>query len=96
MRVIAALAWTYWMALPILVVTACTLVVFVWAYLKKVVEPRLLLEDQLRGPELLRTGGRGAVGTGQHPGRPCSPEAVGSTCAATPRARAGRRHDDGR
>lgn len=48
MRVLVITAWTYWMALPVLVLTACTLLVFVWAYLKKVVEPRLLLEDQLR------------------------------------------------
>ncbi len=88
MRVIAAVAWTYWMALPILVVTACSLVVFVWAYLKKVVEPRLLLEDQLRGTELVGTGGRAAVGTRQHRGVPRSPEAVGGTSAARPRARA--------
>ncbi len=78
MRVIAAVAWTYWMALPTLVLTACTLVVFVWVYLKKVVEPRLLLEDQLCARELVGTGGRPAVGTGQHSGAR-SPEHAGST-----------------
>ncbi len=76
MRVVAAAPWTYWMALPILVLTACTLVVFVWVYLKKVVEPRLLLEEQLRALEPAGTGGRPAVGTGQHSAAR-SPEAVG-------------------
>ncbi len=91
MRVVAATPWTYWMALPILVVTVCTLVVFVGAYLKKVVKPRLLHEDHLRALELAPTGARAAVARGSTlPGRR-SPEAVGGTSAARARAREARR-----
>ncbi len=68
MRVVAATAWTYWMALPILVMTASTLVVFICVYLKKVVEPRLLLEDQSRTGELPRAEGLAAVGAGRRSG----------------------------
>ncbi len=94
MSVIAAVAWTYWMALPTLVVTACALTVFALAYLKKVVEPRLLREDQLRALELVGAreraaeAGAGTLGAG-------SPEAVGGTSTARARARAARGHNDG-
>ncbi len=97
MRLMAVVAWTYWMALPILMVTACTLVVFVWVYLKKVVEPRLVHEDQLRALELVATRGRAALAQGSTDARRRSPEAVGGTTAARARARAaGRRAEDGR
>ncbi|MDQ4130381.1 MAG: hypothetical protein M3133_05235 [Actinomycetota bacterium] len=95
MRVIAAVAWTYWMALPILVVTACSLVVFASAYLKKVVEPRLLHEDQVGALQLVGTRQRAAVARASTLPGAGSPEAVGNTIAARARARAARRHDDG-
>ncbi len=56
MRVVAAPRGRTASRFPILVLTACTLVVFFWVYLEKVVEPRLLLEDQLRALELVGTG----------------------------------------
>ncbi len=55
MSVLAAVPWTYWMALPILVLAVCAVLAFFGIYLKRVVEPRLLREDQLRALELTRS-----------------------------------------
>ncbi len=44
---LAALPWTYWMALPLLVGSATMLVAFALVYLKKVVEPHVLRMDAL-------------------------------------------------
>ncbi len=57
MSVLAAVPWTYWMALPILVLAVCAVLGFFGIYLKRVVEPRLLREDQLRALELTRSLG---------------------------------------
>jgi len=43
----AALPWTYWMALPLLVGSLIMLVGFGLVYLKKVVEPHVLYMDAL-------------------------------------------------
>ncbi len=55
MSVLAAVPWTYWMAIPILVLAVCAVLAFFGIYLKRVVEPRLLREDQLRALELTRS-----------------------------------------
>ncbi len=44
---LAALPWTYWMALPLLVGSLIMLVGFGLVYLKKVVEPHVLYMDAL-------------------------------------------------
>ncbi|MDQ4071202.1 MAG: hypothetical protein M3203_17295 [Actinomycetota bacterium] len=44
---VAAMPWTYWMAIPILVSTALLLLGFALVYLKKVVEPNVLRQDAL-------------------------------------------------
>ena len=44
---LAALPSTYWMALPLLGATVLFLVGFGLVYLKKVVEPQILLQDSL-------------------------------------------------
>ena len=44
---LAALPWTYWMAMPLLGATVLLLVGFGLVYLKKVVEPHMLLQDSL-------------------------------------------------
>ena len=44
---LAALPWTYWMALPLLVGSVIMLVAFALVYLKKVVEPHVLYMDAL-------------------------------------------------
>ena len=57
---LAAFPWTYWMALPLLVATVLFLVGFGLVYLKKVVEPHILLQDTLaasRAASLAGTSG---------------------------------------
>ena len=44
---LAALPWAYWMAIPLLAATVLALVGFAAVYMKKVVEPHLLLQDVL-------------------------------------------------
>ncbi len=90
MRVLAAAPWTYWMALPILVIAVCTLMAFVGVYLKKVVEPRLLYEDQPRAPELAGTRGRSVVAPDRIVSEPRSPGAVGGRMSAAEKAGVGR------
>ena len=65
MMIVATAPWTYWMALPILVATVASLLAFVFVYLKKVVEPGLLYQDELRALELAESRGRRAVGQGR-------------------------------
>ena len=55
---LAALPWTYWMALPLLVAAVLVLAGFGLVYLKKVVEPHILLQASLaaaRAASLTRT-----------------------------------------
>ena len=54
----AAVPWTYWIALPVLVATVLALLTFLLVYLKKVVEPRVLYLDELRTLALTRSLGR--------------------------------------
>ena len=44
---LAALPWTYWLALPFLAASVAVLVVFALVYLKRVVEPHVLYMDYL-------------------------------------------------
>lgn len=63
---LAALPWTYWLALPLLAGTAVVLIGFTLVYLKKVVEPHMLYLDVQAAartmPELTGTGGQRAAG----------------------------------
>ncbi len=88
MDVLAAVPWTYWMALPILVLAVCTVIAFVGVYLKKVVEPRLLHEDQFGALELGGTRGRSVMAPERIVRQPRSPGAVGGRTRAAENARA--------
>jgi len=56
---LAALPWTYWLALPLLVGALAVLVGFALVYLKKVVEPHVLYMDHLN--HLATTGATSAL-----------------------------------
>ena len=74
---LAALPWTYWMALPLLGATVLFLVGFGLVYLKKVVEHHILLQDSLaaaRAPSL--TGKSGQLIAARRPTGHGSPAAT--------------------
>lgn len=78
---LAALPWTYWMALPLMIGTAVVLIGFALLYLKKVVEPHVLYMDALaaaRAPGLAGPPGeRGLPGAGRTAGQR-APASAGS------------------
>ena len=80
---LAALPWTYWLALPLLVGTLAVLVGFALVYLKKVVEPHVLYMDYLNylattraTSALAQPDGRRAAAA-QVAGQSRSPAAIG-------------------
>lgn len=73
----AAVPWTYWIALPLLVATVGVLLTFLLVYLKKVVEPRLLYLDEQRALALARSLSRPTAASTYRGDR--APGALGST-----------------
>jgi hypothetical protein len=80
---LAALPWTYWLALPLLAGTLAVLVGFAVVYLKKVVEPHVLYMDYLnylattRATSALAQPGGQRAAAGQVAGQSRSPAAIG-------------------
>jgi|GEM_PF-4868570 hypothetical protein len=79
---LAALPWTYWLALPLVAASVAVLVVFALVYLKKVVEPHVLYMDYLNylaasgaSPAYGPAGGQPAVAA-QVAGQSRSPSAL--------------------
>ncbi len=62
---LAAMPWTYWMALPILALSALTMVTFGLVYLKKVVEPSVLRQDALQAAGAAQLAARRSRGVGK-------------------------------
>ncbi len=80
----AARAWTYWMALPLVVSSALALLGFAAVYLRKVVAPDIQRRDALAAakayPSLRSGGALGAVRTGErHDNRAAVPRAPVAT-----------------